>query len=106
MKLNTHHGSLLVIILFIGFAMASAPARTVQQAPPPPTIKVAQYDYEPAVKEKSKSAQVVFLLVDPAYQDKFKYSSYKLFTDFSKAMSADFNEALTQKGYTVRGPFE
>jgi len=106
MKLNSNHISILVLAVFVAFSMASTSARKVEQAPPPPTIKVAQYDYEPSVKEKAKSAQVVFLLVDPAYQDKFKYSSYKLFTDFSKAMSSDFNEALTQKGYTVRGPFE
>lgn len=101
-----NHSSLIVLALFVSFAIASAPATKVYQAPEPPKIKVPLYDYEPSVKEKSKSAQVVFLLVDPSYQDKFKYSSYKLFTDFSKAMSSDFNEALTQKGYTVRGPFE
>ncbi|HEY1025597.1 MAG TPA: hypothetical protein VGE26_10565 [Sphingobacteriaceae bacterium] len=76
-------------------------------APPQaPSIKVAQYDYNPPEAEKAKSAQVVFLLVDPSYQEKFKYSNYKLFGDFSKAMTADFNEALTAKGYSVRGPYE
>ena len=97
--------SALAGILFIIFLAASA-TQKVAPPPPPPTIKVPMYDYAPPQNEKPKSAQVVFLLVDPSYQDKFKFSSYKLFSDFSKAMSADYNEALTAKGYTVRGPFE
>jgi len=97
--------SAIAAIFFITILLASATQKATPP-PPPPTIKVATYDYAPPQNEKPKSAQVVFLLVDPSYQERFTYSNYKLFSNFSKAMSADYNEALTAKGYTVRGPFE
>lgn len=100
-----HLLSFIAALFFIIIFLASATQKATPP-PPPPTIKVATYDYSPPQHEKPKSAQVVFLLVDPSYQEKFKYSNYKLFSDFSKAMAADYNEALTAKGYTVRGPFE
>jgi len=96
--------SLVVMAYAALYIASSAPKAT---APPPvPTIKAPDYDYAPPEKAPAKSAQVVFLLVDPAYQEKFAYSNYKIFSDFSKAMAADYNESLTAKGYSVRGPFE
>lgn len=105
MRKKLHVGTALVLFVYASLFFASAPAK-VATAPAPPPIKAPNYDYAPPSKSAAKSAQVVFLLVDPAYQEKFQYSSYKIFSDFSKAMSADYNESLTAKGYSVRGPFE
>jgi hypothetical protein len=104
MKTKTHVLTALLVLVYAGFFWASSSPKVVTNTPPP--IKAPSYDYEPPSKAAAKSAQVVFLLVDPAYQEKFAYSSYKIFSDFSKAMSADYNESLTAKGYSVRGPFE
>lgn len=103
MKSN-HLISAAVLAAYCVLFCASAPAKQVSVPPTP--IKVPAYDNAPPSAAKAKSAQVVFLVVDPHYQEKFKYSSYKLFSDFSKAMAADFNEAMTAKGYSVRGPYE
>lgn len=100
--------NLLSSLALVGYATLFFASGGPKQAAPPPTpaIKAPNYDFEPPQKAPAKSAQVVFLLVDPAYQEKFAYSNYKIFSDFSKAMSADYNESLTAKGYSVRGPFE
>lgn len=104
MRRNPTLLSVLVLIAYAGMFWASAPAKVTVNTPPP--INAPNYDYTPPENAPAKSAQVVFLLVDPAYQEKFAYSSYKIFSDFSKAMSADYNESLTSKGFSVRGPFE
>jgi hypothetical protein len=105
MRKNLGVLSFFAVLVYASMFLASAPAK-VATAPVAGPIKAPNYDYEPPSKAAAKSAQVVFLLVDPAYQEKFQYSSYKIFSDFSKAMSADYNESLTAKGYSVRGPFE
>jgi len=97
--------AILVVLSYAVLYVASSGPK-VTAPPPAPTIKAPSYDFEPPQKAPAKSAQVVFLLVDPAYQEKFAYSNYKIFSDFSKAMAADYNESLTAKGYSVRGPFE
>ncbi|HVZ26709.1 MAG TPA: hypothetical protein VG842_11665 [Sediminibacterium sp.] len=105
MRRRSHVMTGLAILVYACIFWSSAGPK--QAAPPPvPTIKAPLYDYTPPSTAPAKSAQVVFLLVDPAYQEKFQYSSYKIFSDFSKAMSADYNESLTAKGYSVRGPFD
>lgn len=104
MKKRTHLLTVLLVLVYGAFFWASSSSKQIVNTAPP--INAPIYDYEPPSKAPAKSAQVVFLLVDPAYQEKFAYSSYKIFSDFSKAMSADYNESLTAKGYSVRGPFE
>jgi hypothetical protein len=104
MKAKAHLFTTIIMAAYGMLFWASAPQKITVNTPP--SIKAPSYDYEPPSKVAAKSSQVVFLLVDPAYQEKFAYSSFKVFSDFSKAMSADYNESLTAKGYSVRGPFE
>jgi hypothetical protein len=78
----------LVVMAYAALYIASSGPK-VAAPPPVPTIKAPDYDYAPPEKAPAKSAQVVFLLVDPAYQEKFAYSNYKIFSDFSKAMQKD-----------------
>jgi hypothetical protein len=104
MKFRNHLLTLTAICLYGLLFYGSGPAKQAAVVPQP--IRVPSYDYAPPPAEKAKSAQVVFLMVNPVYQEKFQYSSYQLFNDFSKAMAGDFNEALTAKGFSVRGPFE
>lgn len=105
MRKKTNLLASLVVLAYAALYLASSAPKATAPAPVA-TIKAPNYDFEPPEKAPAKSAQVVFLLVDPAYQEKFAYSGYKIFSDFSKAMSADYNESLTAKGYSVRGPFE
>ena len=82
--------AILVVLSYAVLYVASSGPK-VTAPPPAPTIKAPSYDFEPPQKAPAKSAQVVFLLVYPAYQEKFAYSNYKIFSDFSKAMAADYN---------------
>ena len=97
---------LLTFLTFCLYALMLWGSAGPQKVVAPPSIRVGSYDYSPPVAHQAKSANIVFLLVDPAYHEKFRYGTYKLFSDFSKAMAADFNEVMTAKGYTVRGPYE
>lgn len=100
---KSHLLTLFLVVMYAALYWASAGPQKVAQAP---AIRVPTYDYTPPEKLPAKSANVVFLLVDPAYPERFRYGKTKIFSDFSKAMSADFNEAMTAKGFSVRGPYE
>ena len=77
MKGKFHFFASLILFVYAAAFFASAPAKVTVNTPPP--IKAPNYDYEPPEKAPAKSAQVVFLLVDPAYRK----NSHTLVTKYS-----------------------
>ena len=97
--------SFVVIIVYATMVSSSAKKKYVAK-PAPITFKVPNYEYAPPSQTSAGSNDLKILLVEPRFNDKFKYADYRTFNDFSKFMAGDINESLTAKGYTVRGPFE
>ena len=97
--------SFVVIIVYA--TMVSSSAKKKYSAKPAPiTFKVPNYEYAPPTQSSVGSTDLKILLLEPRFNEKFKYADYRIFNDFSKFMAGDINESLTAKGYTVRGPFE
>ena len=97
--------SFVVIIVYATMVSSSAKKKYVAKSAPI-TFKVPNYEYAPPSQTSAGSNDLKILLVEPKFNDKFKYADYRTFNDFSKFMAGDINESLTAKGYTVRGPFE
>jgi hypothetical protein len=97
--------SLVVIIVYATMVSSSAKKKYVSTVSVP-TFKVPSYDYTPPTNTNAGANDLKILLIEPRFNEKFKYADYRVFNDFSKFMTGDINEALTSKGYTVRGPFE
>ncbi len=98
--------SLIVIVAYAALVSASAKQKITTVTPTAPTFKVPSYVYAPPAHAKFGSNDLKILLIEPRYNEKFKYADYRIFNDFSKFMVGDINESLTSKGYVVRGPFE
>jgi len=98
----------LSFLVIIGYAtmVASSAKKKYVTAVAAPTFKLPSYDYTPPTNTSAGSNDLKILLIEPRFSDKFKYTDYRVFNDFSKFMTGDINEALTSKGYVVRGPFE
>ncbi len=67
-------------------------------------IKKPNYDYVPV--ETNIKTGIAIALVNPIFARDMKYSNNRLFADFSKHMATDYEEMLTKRGYTLRGPFQ
>ena len=99
--------SLAVIVVYATMASSSAKQKiTTTVTPTAPTFKVPTYAYVPPAHATIVNNDLKILLIEPKYNEKFKYADYRIFNDFSKFMVGDINESLTAKGYLVRGPFD
>lgn len=105
---------LLSSILTITGCLMQKPVNT---APPPPAIRVAKFDYTPPEMESKDSNKVVLILLKPFYlaeknsdrrnanDHTIQYLGLSAFTDFREKMATDFEEALTARGYLIKGPY-
>ena len=98
--------SLLVVIVYAAMVSSSAKKKVATASVQPPTFIVPSYTYTPPAHTNISGNDLKILVVEPKYNDKFKYADYRIFNDFKKFMSSDISESLTTKGYLVRGPFE
>ena len=71
-----------------------------------PTLSVKQgvYDYAPA-GDPTKKQNIVFVLIKPHFARSFKGSNILAFRNFAEKMEDDFEEILTTKGYSFKGPY-
>lgn len=69
------------------------------------TAYVPSFHFTPASSAAAGSADVTFALVNASYSENKPWTSVWPFTDFSKNMSLDFQQLLSARGFTVRGPF-
>ena len=67
-------------------------------------VKTPNYDYVPV--ETNEKTGITLGLVNPVFARDMKYSTIKLFADFPTHMGTDYEEMITKRGYTLRGPFQ
>lgn len=68
----------------------------------------AKFDYSPQSRQQVGSANLTIALVKPRFVDKNGTEPQYLappFNDMASSMGNDFEELLTAKGFTTRGPF-
>jgi hypothetical protein len=82
---------------------ASKPTATPE---PKMTRQSANFDYTPPKREPVGSAGVTIALVAPNYIGKGAEFSSSPFQEMATSMGNDFEELLTAKGFTIRGPFK
>ncbi len=88
--------SLVLVLALMGCATAP-PQKATPQAP--------LFQWDPPERALPKSADVTFALVSPRYSQDEPWTKFWPFTDFSRNLGHDFEEMLTAKGYSFRGPF-
>ena len=89
------------ILLFACTPMKQSTSTVVQRMP-------AKFDYSPPSRQQVGSANLTIALVKPRFVDKNGTEPQYLtppFNDMASSMGNDFEELLTAKGFTIRGPF-
>lgn len=87
----------LLAVSLLGCATRTAKNETIFVPP--------SFHYTPPSSAPVASAGVAFALVDASYSEAQPWTRQYPFTDFSKNMSLDFQQILSARGFTVRGPF-
>lgn len=88
----------LSLLLLIGCSTSKKIVETTVERIP------ANFDYSPKTTSKVGSANLTVAIVNPSFAgDNYNNT---LFKQFSKSMGKDFEELLTSKGITIRGPFD
>ena len=100
--MKRHLFSLLALCTFCVLFSASKTSKMATTATVP--IKTPNYDYMPP--ESTTKTGVTLALVKPIFARSMKYSECRVFKDFSDHMASDFEEMITKRGYTLRGPFQ
>ncbi len=89
---------MMVTLLLLTSCGMTAPTTTKRE--------VKNFDWTPPTTASAKSADLSIILLNPSYVDGFEDSKEEIFKKFAKNMSADFEEALVAKGYSLRGPYD
>jgi len=80
------------------------PQRQTTTQPPVQRIP-ARFDFSPPSRAQVASAGVTIAIVRPIYVGKNPEYYIPPFNEMANSMGNDFEEMLTAKGFTVRGPF-
>ena len=79
---------------------------TTITAPPPPAQRIpAKFDFSPPTRAQVGSAGITIAMVKPTYVGKNPEYFVNPFNEMAERMADDFDELLTAKGFTIRGPF-
>jgi hypothetical protein len=70
------------------------------------TKTLMQFDYKPPIEGYAKSNKISFILMNPKFAEDEDDINQEPFATFSKNMSKDFEEMMTQRGYTYKGPYD
>lgn len=75
--------------------------------PPTPTVPtyVPKFDFTPSSQVEIGSAGITFGMVSPRYSEEKSWAHQWPFDKFSENMALDFQELLSARGFTARGPF-
>lgn len=101
MKKHNHWTGIAVVLLFAGCAASKNVAPTapaVQRVP-------AKFDFSPPTRAGVGSAGITIAIVKPTYVGKNSEYYVPPFNEMAESMGNDFEELLTAKGFTMRGPF-
>ena len=89
----------MIILLF---SACTAPKTATQ----PMVMRVpAKFDFSPPSRAQSASTGITIAIVKPTYVGKNPEYFVPPFNEMASSMGNDFEELLTAKGFTVRGPF-
>ena len=64
------------------------------------------FQFTPPTNATAGSAEVTFAIVGASYAENTKWTEEWPFPDFSDRMALDFQQILSARGFTVRGPFK
>lgn len=92
---------LMIVLLIQG---CSSSKTTTSTAPPVQRIP-AKFDYSPPSRTQAASSNITIAIVRPTYVGKNPEYFVPPFNEMSTSMGNDFEELLTAKGFTMRGPF-
>lgn len=81
-----------------------APQQTTTTAPPLQRIP-AKFDFSPPSRSQVASTTITIAIVRPMYVGKNAEYFVPPFKEMAESMGNDFEELLTAKGFTIRGPF-
>lgn len=76
----------------------SSTAPLVQRTP-------AKFDFSPPARQQAGAASITIAIVKPTYVGKNPEYYVPPFNEMAVSMGNDFEELLTAKGFTMRGPF-
>lgn len=97
-----HIYSFLVIVIFsfLFYASANQPASSTENQRIP-----AQFDFSPSSRQQVGAAKMTVALVKASFVGSNPEFYIPPFNEMANSMANDFEELLTAKGFTVRGPF-
>lgn len=93
-----------LVIFIILFAACSSPKQTTTATPPVQRIP-ARFDFSPPSRAQAGSTNIAIAMVKPSYVGKNPEYFVNPFNEMAVNMASDFDELLTAKGFTIRGPF-
>jgi hypothetical protein len=91
--------------IFSPLTLALVAGCAPQAHPDPEPAPAEAFDYAPPSSAAPNSANVTLMIVSPAYSSSQAWNGAYPFNVFAQHLRDDFQEALTARGYTVRGPF-
>jgi hypothetical protein len=101
-KTHTANGILffvLALLLLSCTAIKQTANNSVQRVPP-------KFDFSPISRAEAGAAGLTIALVNPSYvQVNASENLISPYSDMATKMAQDFQELLTAKGFTIRGPF-
>jgi len=91
---------LLAVLLFAicGCTASKQTVTTIQRIP-------ATFDFSPPSRVQVGNANMTVALIRPSYGSKDPEFYVPPFTDMASSMAGDFEEMLTAKGFTIKGPY-
>lgn len=85
--------------------IACTPAKHTTATDPPVQRIPAKFDFSPPSRSQVGSTGITIAIVRPTYVGKNPEYFVPPFNEMAESMGNDFEELLTAKGFTMRGPF-
>ncbi len=107
-----------ILAVLLLFGVTSCFTQKVAVAQPPPAVHVPKFDYSPPTYDEKDTSRIALILLNPFYLGQknadrrnernhtLEYLGLNCFDDFKTKMGIDFEEALTARGYTIKGPYQ
>lgn len=97
----------LTLLVFGNIFYGCKTAKSTTAAPLALSIQrtPAKFDFTPPSRSQMASTDITIAIVKPTYIDKNAEYFVPPFNEMATSMGNDFEELLTAKGFTVRGPF-
>ena len=97
--------NLLAYVAISLILTACSPTKTTSSVAAPVQRVPAKFDYSPPSRAHAGSTNITIAIVKPTYVGKNPEYFVPPFNEMAASMGNDFEELLTAKGFTMRGPF-